>query len=123
MQNTICWVEIPVRDFDRAQKFYETVLETSIQSLTLPFGRYGMFPHAEQAPNAGGALVETPDHQPHPGGSVIYLDGGADLSVALSRVEAAGGSILMPKTDNSGFGYIAHFKDSEGNRMGLYSPQ
>ncbi len=44
------------------------------------------------------------------------LNGGEDLSEPLSRVENAGGKIVMPKTKiNDEIGYMAMFIDSEGN--------
>lgn len=40
----------------------------------------------------------------------------------LARVAQAGGSIAVPKTDiGSGFGFFAHFIDTEGNKVGLHS--
>jgi predicted enzyme related to lactoylglutathione lyase len=40
----------------------------------------------------------------------------------LSRVEKAGGKILLKKTFLSDqAGHIAHFKDTEGNKIGLHS--
>ena len=42
----------------------------------------------------------------------------------LARVERAGGSIVVPKTDIGGdFGFFAHFVDTEGNKVGLHSMQ
>jgi hypothetical protein len=55
-------------------------------------------------------------------GTTVYLDGGNDLSVPFSRVENAGGKVILPKTaigENRGF--IALFIDTEGNKVGLHS--
>ena len=55
---------------------------------------------------------------------LIYLDCGDDLELPLSKIEDAGGKVLLPKTKNGAngeFGFIAHFIDSEGNRIGLHS--
>jgi predicted enzyme related to lactoylglutathione lyase len=56
-------------------------------------------------------------------GVTIYLNGGDNLQVILDKVEKSGGRILIPKTlhaDESG--YFATFIDSEGNKIGLHSP-
>jgi predicted enzyme related to lactoylglutathione lyase len=54
---------------------------------------------------------------------MIYLNGGEDLSGCLEKVAKAGGQIIQPKTDiGQGWGFFAHFMDSEGNRMGMWSP-
>ena len=59
---------------------------------------------------------------PSKSGTLVYLNGGDDLAVMLARVEPAGGTVAVPKTDiGSGFGFFAHFIDTEGNRVGLHS--
>jgi len=53
---------------------------------------------------------------------VVYLYVEGDLNTALNRVEPAGGKVLSPKTlIAEGMGYWAHFEDTEGNRVGLFS--
>ncbi|WP_424119071.1 VOC family protein [Robiginitalea sp.] len=32
MKNAINWFDIPVKDFDRAKTFYETVLDTTMET-------------------------------------------------------------------------------------------
>jgi predicted enzyme related to lactoylglutathione lyase len=65
--------------------------------------------------------IEIP-YVPRTDGVVIYLNGGNDLSTPLSRVEKAGGKVLLNKTFLSNeAGHVAYFKDSEGNRIGLHS--
>jgi uncharacterized protein len=45
-----------------------------------------------------------------------------DLNESLDRVTAAGGEVMLSKTAlPPGKGYFAHFRDSEGNRIGLHS--
>jgi uncharacterized protein len=40
----------------------------------------------------------------------------------LARVERAGGSVEVPKTEiGNDFGFFAHFIDTEGNNAGLHS--
>jgi predicted enzyme related to lactoylglutathione lyase len=123
MRNAVYWVELPVKEFDRAKQFYETVFEVSIELVPIPRGRkYGIFPLDVKALGAGLALVEGTGYEPTDAGSIIYIDRGESLDGPLSRVEAAGGKILLPKTENSGGnGFIAQFRDSEGNRVGLHS--
>jgi len=49
------------------------------------------------------------------------LNGGEDLSLPLSRVEQAGGKIIVPKTSIGENGFMAHFIDTEGNRVAFHS--
>jgi hypothetical protein len=119
-QNMAVWFELPVRDFARAKRFYETVF--SVQLTDERMGDYVMalFPHAGQA--VSGCVISGPGYAPAAAGAVVYLNAGQDLAVPLARVEAAGGKVALPKTFLSGeVGYYAHFIDSEGNRVGMHS--
>jgi len=61
-------------------------------------------------------------HKPSNDGAKIYLNGNPDLANALSKIEAAGGKIVMPKTKISDdIGYMAFFNDTEGNTVALHS--
>lgn len=118
------WVEIPAKNFERAKKFYETIFGLTMHPVPMPRGKYAVFPLDMEAKGAGGAIVEGAGYEPSEKGAIIYLDRGDDLSTPLSKVEEAGGKILLDKTKNGAngeFGFIAHFLDSEGNRMGLHS--
>lgn len=120
MKNAINWFEIPAADFGRAKKFYETVLGVTIEEMPHPMFKYGMFP-ADMENGVGGGLVQGDGYKPSADGSVLYLNGGEDLSTPLSRVEKAGGKIVMPKTSIGANGYMAHFVDTEGNRIAFHS--
>jgi uncharacterized protein len=120
MTNAINWFEIPVTDFTRAKKFYETLYGAEIMEMPFPNGKYGMLP-ADMQNGVGGGIVQGEGFEPSEKGTIVYLNGGDDLSVALSKVEDAGGKILMPKTSIGGNGFMAHFLDTEGNRVALHS--
>jgi uncharacterized protein len=121
--NAINWFEIPVRDIDRAMNFYGAVFETQLQKQDMETSVMAFLPDHG---GVGGAIVQVHDqawgYAPSHSGTIVYLNGGEDLSTPLSRVEAAGGKVITPKTDiGGGFGYFAFFEDTEGNRVGLHS--
>ena len=121
MANVINWFEIPAKNFERACDFYGAILEGDIHKMDHPNGtNYGFLPGFSQQ-EVGGAIVKGEGYEPSGKGSVVYLNGGNDLSVVLSRVEQAGGRILMPKTSLGENGFMAHFADTEGNRVALHS--
>lgn len=121
MQHMINWFEIPAADFDRALRFYGAVLDAPLDTMDMDGARMGMFP--SDGRNVSGAIVHGEDYVPGTAGALVYLSGGEDLSPALARVVAAGGTVIVPKTRISPeFGYFALFLDSEGNRVGLHSP-
>jgi uncharacterized protein len=124
MTNAISWFEIPVENLERAMKFYGAVLEAPLEKMDMGTSLMAFLPSSQDG--IGGAIVHMQDkswgYQPSHSGSVVYLNGGDDLSVPLSRVEAAGGKVLTPKTDiGQGFGHFAFFEDTEGNRVGFHS--
>jgi predicted enzyme related to lactoylglutathione lyase len=82
--------------------------------------KMGFLPSDREA--VGGAIVTSDQHKPSMDGAVIYLNGNPDLNGPLSRVEKAGGKVLMPKmkiTDD--IGHMAFFLDSEGNKVAFHS--
>lgn len=121
MKNAINWFEIPVKNFERAKAFYETLFDAEIQVMDHPEMKYGFLPCDMQNGGVGGGIVEGKGFEPSITGTVVYLNGGEDLNVPLSKVESAGGKILMPKTSIGENGFMAHFTDTEGNRVALHS--
>lgn len=123
MSNVINWFEIPAKNFDRACDFYQTVLDGTVQKLDGPTGeKMGFLPGHDQG-GVGGAVIEAQGYEPAKTGSVVYLNGGEDLSTPLARVEQAGGEVVLPKTGIGENGFIAKFIDCEGNLVALHSMQ
>lgn len=116
--NVVTWFEIPVKDMDRAKKFYTDVMQTSFKDDEMDGFQMSIFEAEEQA--VSGMLVKAEGYEPSKTGAVIYLNGGDDLTAPLDRAIANGGEVLWPKTAIE-CGYFAQFLDSEGNRVGLYS--
>jgi len=121
MTNSINWFEIPVTDFTRAKKFYETLYGAEIMEMPHPTFKYGMLPADMQNGGVGGGLVQGEGYEPSTKGALVYLNGGEDLNTPLSKVENAGGKITMPKTSIGGNGFMATFIDTEGNKIALHS--
>jgi len=119
MENIVVWFEIPVLELDRAVKFYTDVMKVEFHLVEDEKSKMAFFPFDQGT--ASGALVLSDGYVPSNSGAVIYLNGGADLSEALGRVEAAGGKVTLPKMSIGENGYIAHFKDTEGNRVAFHS--
>ena len=122
-KNAISWFEIPATDIDRAQTFYETILGITMTPMEMPNFKMRMFP-IEDMTGVGGALVHAPDFYTSSStdGTLIYLNGNPDVQKVLDRVEAAGGKIIVPKTEISPeYGYMAVIVDTEGNRIAFHS--
>lgn len=120
--HVISWVEIPARDFERARNFYTTLLGAELRVETIQGAQMGFFPN--DGTNISGAIAAGPDYEPSAAGALVYLNAAPDLAPFLDRAQAAGATILVPKTQISPeAGFFALLVDSEGNRIGLQSPQ
>ncbi len=120
MKNAINWFEIPVTNFDKAKTFYETILSAEMHVMEAMGMKSAFFP-ADMENGIGGSINQGPGYQPTNKGALVYLNGGDDLSIVLGRIEKAGGKIILPKTAIGHNGFMAHFEDTEGNKVGLHS--
>ncbi len=122
MTNTINWFEIPTTDLDRASRFYEVVLATSLkrEHFANTDMHMAIFPGDEAS--VRGALIADKRRKPVADGALVYLHS-SDLDASLARIERAGGSVVMPKTDIGDPGFIALVRDTEGNVVGLHAPR
>ncbi len=122
MKHAINWFEIPSSDFDRAVTFYGMILDAPLRKEVFGGIPNGIFTYDQDDSGQaiGGAIVFEEHAKPGMSGTTPYLNCTGKLDAVLSRVEPAGGKVLLPKTD-IGFGSIALIADSEGNRVGLHS--
>lgn len=121
MKNAINWFEIPVTDIARAKKFYETIFGFQTMNMSMGNMLMEMFPADEHGTT--GALIQWEHGKPSAEGTMVYLNADGILDDVLSRVESAGGKVAMPKTlITEEYGHMAAIIDTEGNRVGLHSP-
>jgi uncharacterized protein len=121
MKSFISIFEIPASDFSRATTFYQTVLGISIEEINMNGVQMGLFP--TDGETVSGAVIKGPEYKPSADGVIVYLNGGNDLQVLLDKIEANRGKVIVPKTQISPeIGFYAMFIDTEGNKLGLFSP-
>lgn len=118
--NPVNWFEIPAADLDRATSFYEEVLDIKLQRQEFGGLKMAWFPWQHDQPGSTGSLVQQESYVPSYEGSMVYFSVD-DIEAALERVEQNGGKTLNPKTSIGEYGFVAHFEDSEGNRVALHS--
>jgi uncharacterized protein len=120
MEHLLNWVEVPVSNMKRAVSFYGELLGLELHEMKLGPNDYALFTVKDK--HNTGALVKGESYKPSAEGTVVYLNGGNDLSKILARVKKAGGKVLLEKTFLSKeAGYIGYFSDTEGNKVGLHS--
>ena len=119
--NAINWFEIPATDFDRAVKFYESVLDISMHRETFGGDPKAFFSYS-QGQGVGGSVVKADYAKPSADGAVVYLNAESRerLDAVLARVEAAGGAVIKPAAELGEIGVIAFIRDTEGNHVGLH---
>ena len=123
-RNVVGWFEIPVTNLDRAVKFYETVFDIKLSRNQFGTLEMAWFPMEDEKPGTAGSLVCMPEnYTPSSDGVLVYFTSqGGNLTTELSKVEQAGGKVLMPKKQISeDHGYMGLFLDTEGNRIAVHS--
>jgi predicted enzyme related to lactoylglutathione lyase len=119
MTHAINWFELPVKDIERATKFYEAILGAKLRREVFGGMQMAIFPKDETS--VGGALTKFPERGPSAQGTLVYLNANGQLDAVLSRIGDAGGKVILPKTDIGDPGFIGIFSDSEGNVVGVHS--
>jgi hypothetical protein len=118
MSSPICHVEIPVRNMARAKKFYAGVFGWSFKAFS---PRYVMFTTGA-GERLGGALSKSDLKELPPDGGVVVYMKVESVSAALRRAREFDVKTLLKCTEIGGDnGFIAHLRDTEGNRVGLWS--
>jgi len=116
MKKMISWVEIPATDFERAVKFYSTILKTELETMDFGEEKMACFPGNE------GAISMSPGFKPGKDGALVSFNAENDLEGTLERVLLNNGTIIQSKTkiEAEGRGFFAVIIDCEGNKIGLY---
>jgi len=118
--NAVNWFEIPVKDIERSRKFYETVLGTKLTPEEMGPFTMAFFPMTQGAQGTAGSLIKGESYEPSHAGTVVYFSV-EDIEETLRRINANGGKTLLSKKSIGEYGFIAHFEDTEGNRLALHS--
>ena len=105
--------EIPAEDAARAVKFFKDVFDWKFQE----WGQQG-YHLASTGEGAGidGAVMQRMDPK-QPVINSIEVD---SVERYVEKIVANGGTIAVPKTPVGDMGFIAYFKDTEGNLHGLW---
>lgn len=107
--------EIPSDNPEKLKEFYNKTFDWNFQTwgeedyhFALTGDRSGM--------GIDGAIMKRMDaHQP-----VVNTIGVDSVDSAVSRIEANGGTIVVPKQKVGEMGYVAYFKDPDGNIHGVW---
>ncbi len=122
MANQIVWFDVPVKDLDRAVRFYSEVLGAPVHPQDMQGMKFAVFPHGEN--EVSGCLTPGTENnaaKPSENGPLLYFNCQGRLDAAVAAVVPQGGKILQPKHPIGPYGFRAIILDSEGNRIALHS--
>lgn len=118
--NAVNWFEVPVKDLERAVRFYEKVFDVKLALEEMNGMQMAMFPMTMGVPGAAGSLIKGESYEPSHAGTVVYFSV-ENIEETLRRINANGGRTFMPKSGIGQYGFIAQYEDTEGNRLALHS--
>lgn len=107
--------EIDAKKPDRAIKFYEKVFSWKIKKWEGPVEYYLITTGKESEPGIDGGLSRRTESEP----STVNTIDVPSVDEFIKKIEACGGTIIRPKMAVPGVGYMAYFKDPEGNIFGM----
>ena len=117
--NPVIYFEIPVKDMERAVKFYKNVFDFAFEREIIDNNEMALFPFTDDAKGISGALAKGEVYKPTKDGVIIYFKT-LDIDNTLRLAVENGGKVLYPKTSIGELGMVAEFEDSEGNRIALH---
>jgi predicted enzyme related to lactoylglutathione lyase len=107
--------EIPADNTARAAKFYTSVFGWKVEKWAGPIEYWLATTGDPKEPGIDGAIM------PRGGWSgIVNALGVPSVDEYIRKIKAAGGTIIQPKTAVPGTGWVAYFKDTEGNPGSIY---
>lgn len=121
--NSIVHFELPTDNMARAGKFYQDVFGWQVQDM--PEMKYAMAITTEtdqqtQRPKNPGAINGGMFHRSADLPVSVVTIQVPDIDAAAEKLKVAGGTVVRPKVSVGDMGFIAYFKDTEGNVVGLW---
>jgi len=115
MSNRVVHFEIPCDDPQRTMDFFRQVFGWKFEQ----FGTeeyWSAITGDDDTAGINGGLMKKRDPQQPVANSIQVFN----LERTVDEIEKAGGTIVVPKMPIPGVGWLAYFKDPDGNIHGLY---
>jgi predicted enzyme related to lactoylglutathione lyase len=110
--------EIPTDDPERASKFYNQVFDWNINKWDGPQDYWLAETGTNGEPGINGGLMRRIPEFP----TVTNTIGVDSVDEYTRKITENGGTIVAPKMPIPGMGWLAYFKDTEGNTFGIMQP-
>lgn len=119
--------EIHAEDVSRAMEFYKAVFGWEFQDWSefagMPY--FGIVTGDDAEPGINGALMQRQGPNMDVGGPVagaVLTMGSTDFDADAEKIEAAGGTVALPKQALPGMAWQGYFHDTENNVFGVHQP-
>jgi uncharacterized protein len=122
VSHPVLYFEVPVIDMDRAISFYEDILGVDLERQIVDGYDMALFPFAEGAAGATGALAKGDVYRPSKDGAIVYFQV-KDIRATVAKAQKLGRPVLYSVKDVGAGGLVAEIEDSEGNRLALNQPK
>ncbi|MBI2629082.1 VOC family protein [Candidatus Pacearchaeota archaeon] len=114
--------EIPAEDVERAKEFYSKIFRWNI--ISIPEMQYNIVHTVEideknmpKTPGAiNGGIMKKSKEITNP----VIIINVENIDNSLKVIEDNGGEVIKEKMQVGDMGYVAYFKDTEGNILGLW---
>src|SRR5262245_53788232 len=132
--NRVVHFEIHASDMDRAQKFYESIFGWKFMNMGGEYGEYRVImtgPGPDEIA-AGGVTMENvginggltkrmgpPPAENAPVFGYVCIVGVENIDETIAKIESAGGTLALAKNKVPTIGWLAYYKDTEGNIFGI----
>ena len=107
--------EIDAAKPERLVAFYEKTFGWKMEKREGPVDYWLITTGKDDQPGISGGLSKRTESQP----TMVNTIGVPSVDEFAKKVEKNGGKIVVPKHAIPGVGYIAYFKDPEGNMFGM----
>jgi predicted enzyme related to lactoylglutathione lyase len=107
--------EIDAKKPERAVEFYQKVFGWKIEKWEGPMDYWLIMTGKKGEPGIDGGLSRRTEAQP----STVNTIDVPSVDTYAKKIEGNGGKIIRPKQAVPGVGWLAYFKDPEGNTWGI----
>jgi predicted enzyme related to lactoylglutathione lyase len=117
--------EIPADDLARAKDFYGSIFGWKLQTMSMGESDYTMVETTSvdeqtRMPTEPGAINGGMVQRSAETSAPVITIAVEAIDDVLKQIEAAGGSVVKPRSPIPDMGAFAYFTDTEGNVMGLW---
>lgn len=125
MHSVAIFVEFPVKDIERAAKFYGAIFGKELEVKDDGVRKFAVIANVEDSVvgTLGASLTQVDGFEPNPNGPLPYFNAGDDIEGALKKVTDAGGKIVIGKTQMWPGAVFATFNDTEGNTLAFFGQE